>query len=415
VANVDVIMAASTLDWQSRVGRYAQDHGEITVRGLVISAEQALREHCHVFVFDDRTSFVGRNLVRDLRARGTLVLGVYDAREPAVAFLQERGVSVDDTIASDADPAEFVAKIKALASPALLHASFQAITADLEPGLGDHPSEPATVGPPPGQILVVASPSGGCGATEVAVGLSLVLHRRASQVILVDADDVRPAVAQRLGLALSPNIRLAVEMLDTEPDRVGAAIVTTEREGLQVLCGLPSPRDWDELRPSDAAALTRQLTGFYDHVVVNVGPHTEDVPTVRASRFGVTRGLLQAADEVVVVTTATPRGVRWLIDWAAGLQDAELGRPVHVVFNRAPRASFPLGELERELTRTFEPTSLSFLPFDERVVDAEWAGTPVAAGPFVKAMVALTATVVGDRRAGGPRRLRWRRRERVRQ
>jgi MinD-like ATPase involved in chromosome partitioning or flagellar assembly len=414
VPNINVILAASTLDWQNRVLRYAHDHGELTVRALVISSEQALRERCHVFVFDDRTSFVGRSLIRDLKTRGTLVLGVYDAREPAEAFLAERGV--DDTIASDAEAGEFVARIQALASPALLDATFDDIAAHLDPELAEQlptgTAPAAQAGPPPGRVLAVASPSGGCGATEVAVGLSLILHRRGSRVILVDADDVRPSVAQRLGLPLSPNLRLAAEMLDSQPERVGEAIVTVEREGLQVLCGLPSPRDWDDLRPGDVTELLGQLAGFYDPVVVNVGPHTEDLPTIRAGRFAITRGVLQTADELIVVAAATPRGVRWLLDWAAGVRDADVERPVHVVFNRGPRGGTAQAELERELTRTFRPTSLSFLPLDARVTDAEWTGTAVSGGPFTKALAALAATVVPAAPSGMRRRRgRARRRE----
>jgi Mrp family chromosome partitioning ATPase len=401
--DVAVIMAASTMDWQVRLQRHAWDHGDIALRGLVLGDDQATKEHCDVFIFDDRTSFVRRSLILTLKQRGTKVLGVYDAKEPAREFLEDRGV--DDMIASDRDARDFVEKIQALAGSAILaelDSELADVAEQLDPQLAAPADAAAGAGRRRGEIIVVASPSGGCGATEAAIELTRALQRRPERALLVDADDVRPSIAQRLGLQLSPNIRLAAELLEQEPDRVGETIQFAGAERLEVICGLPSYRDWDELRSTDAWTLVEQLAGAYDHVIVNVGPHTEDLPMSRSGRYGLARQFLVDGDVLVGVGAATPRGVTWLLDWLANQHETGADRPVHLLLNRAPGSALRRDELARELLRNYMPASLSFLPADERVGEADWAGSLVGAGRFTKAIAQAARMIVPP--PAGPRR-----------
>jgi hypothetical protein len=72
---------------------------------------------------------------------------------------------------------------------------------------------------------------------------------------------------------------------------------------------------------------------------------------------------------------------------------------------------FKRGELEREVLRSFMPSSLTLLPSDKRVEEAIWNGHTVTSGPFAKAVQSLAAEVPVAAMAwpGGGRRARGRR------
>ena len=86
-------------------------------------------------------------------------------------------------------------------------------------------------------------------------------------------------------------------------------------------------------------------------------------------------------------------GLARLLEWIADVRALTRG-PIHTVVNRAPSSSFRRGELEEELRRTYSPPTLTFVPLDKRVAEAEWAGELVTAGPFVKALDALADAVL---------------------
>src|SRR5207244_8367134 len=88
--------------------------------------------------------------------------------------------------------------------------------------------------------------------------------------------------------------------------------------GFEQLAGLANPADWPQVRPQEAAEVVAELRGLRDHVIVNVGAHTEDLARLGAAdRYGVTRGVLGGTDIVVGVGVATPVGVARLVSWIA--------------------------------------------------------------------------------------------------
>jgi hypothetical protein len=217
--------------------------------------------------------------------------------------------------------------------------------------------------------------------------------------VLVDADDVAAGVAQRLGLGLWPNIRAASDAYHEAPDRLTGTLTRFPPGGFggsfEVLPGLSNPGDWSSVRPAEVVGVVRDLSRVRNHVVVNIGPCVENLAWLgEPERYGVARGVLAAADLILVVGVPTPVGVARLLGWLVAARELAGGTPIHVVLNRTPSGSFKRAEVEEELRRTAEPASVSFLPSDPRVEAAAWEGTLPEGGPFRKAVGALAGGAV---------------------
>jgi MinD-like ATPase involved in chromosome partitioning or flagellar assembly len=227
----------------------------------------------------------------------------------------------------------------------------------------------------------------------VAIGLTAELRGRRERVVIVDADEVVPSVAQRLGLPIEPNLRSAIEAVEYGMGDVDGTIVRASRE-LQVVTGLPNVGAWSQVRPSEVLDVIEAIGRDRRHVVANFGSRLEDVDRGGRNRYGISRVVVAGASDVVGVAPATPVGVTRLLGWVADVRALNPSAPVHLAINRAPRDAFRRAEIEQEIRRTFEPESLGFLPYDPRVEAAAWSGTLVASGPFAKAVAELTSVLV---------------------
>ena len=366
-----VALASSPRDWVLRVHRHLADHGGASVRTTALQASDVLREPVDVLVADDTTSFLTLRLVNELHARGVRVLGVHDVDDER-GRVELAALDVDEMLPGDASTEQFVATVVALATAARAAAQLTD-GRDLETGLAEAitPSGASPLGSR-GHVCAVAGASGGVGATEVALGLAWTLAHRGAHPVLVDADELAPSLAQRLGLPLYPNLRAAVDAA-TRSERDVAAMLRTHGP-LPVLCGLSMTPDWAELRPSEVRDVVEILAAFGTHVVVNVASCAEDLSAQGGPpRFGTTRALLEAADQVVGVTLPSPLGVARALEWLATVRTLRHDLP-HMVLNRAPRARFRLEEVERELRRSAPVAGVHVLPADERVARAGWEG-----------------------------------------
>jgi MinD-like ATPase involved in chromosome partitioning or flagellar assembly len=399
VAEPELAVVYSPREWANRVVRHITDHGGGRVRLRVVDRRVCLEEDFDVLIAEDVTSFLDARLVSELRRRGRQILGVYDPDEPTGKDrLLELGV--DDVIEDRAPAEEFVRKIARILSSTPratapsspqplpgLEGELAAMEASLEsagPGAG-HPVHGLR-----GRVCAVGGPPGGCGASEVAIELARAGRRRGETSLLVDADEVAPSLAQRLGLPPIPNIRTAIDALFHGAGRLHDALLPVAAGGFELLAGLANPADWTQVRPEEAAEVVAELRGLRDHVIVNVGAHTEDLARFGAAdRYGVTREVLGAADVVVGVGMATPVGVARLVAWIADVVVLAPGRPVHLVVNKAPASRFVRGEVEAELLRNYAPASLTVVPLDPAVEKAAWRGELVAHGPFTRAVEGL--------------------------
>ncbi|MDH5421826.1 MAG: ParA family protein [Acidimicrobiia bacterium] len=376
-------LVVSARDWSERLHRFTVDHGGARVRARILRPEDAVAEDYDVLLVDDVTSFLNRRLVQQVQSQGRSVVGVFDAvTNPAgQAFLEDLGV--DGILPSHATAEEFVRAVSSFGTVERVARAMEVV----EPGTDSVESGR-------GQLVVVASSSGGTGATEIAVALAHAFTTVKDRALLMDADDVVPAIAQRLGLALHPNIRTSIDAFLNQPDRVDKTFHSLRRSPIDVVAGIPNTQDWIELRPGDVVSLATDETARRSFVVANVSSRIEDLAFHGgAPRYALARGMISAADQLVAVAVPSPIGVARTLEWIAQVRVLAPYRPVHVVFNKAPRSAFKLGELTQEITRTYAPFSLTVVPEDRRVAEAAWAGELVRGGSFVKGVEQLAGAL----------------------
>lgn len=382
----DIAIVVSPREWAERLHRFIADHGGARVRARVLDAREALDADYAVLVADDLTSFLTPRLVAELHRRGRRILGVYDPLEPwGAERLRELGV--DDRVAADASAEEVLHAVETLGAGLDLDAELHALV-----------EAPAPPSPPVqrGTVVAVGGPPGGVGSTEVALALA-VAGAAGARTVLVDADEFVPSMAQRLGLPLHPNLRSAIDAVEHRAGTLAAALQAVPGSSLAVLTGLPTPRDWHELRPGEVTAVLDELQATAAVVVVDVSCGTEDLAGLSASgRFSTTRAVLAAADVVVGVCAATPVGVARLFGWAADVTLLAADAPLHVAVNRVTGGRFVRGEIRDELARTLQLATITDLPHDARVERAAWDGVVVPEGPFTRAVRGLAAAAVGS-------------------
>lgn len=355
-----------------------------------MSPDDAMVDGYDVFMADDTTSFLSGRLVGDLQKRRIAVVGVYDPDEGEGSGKQRLlDMGVNDIIEADATPAEFLRVLGRVTSgseggpdDALVILAAESLSE-----LPD-PYEPGTLGlRDRGRLTVVAGASGGVGATETAIALSVVLRERGESTVLVDADDIGPSVAQRLGLSIYPNIRTAIDSIRHGSGDITDTLLDVPSAGFQVLGGLANRRDWFELRPSDVSETLLELAAEREHVVVNVGARTEDLPAMGGpARYGVTRSVLSLADVVVLVAAPSPVGAARVLDWIAETRPLIEATPLYVAFNSFNGGRFMAAELDEELREVYRPRSVLVLPQDKALANAAWQGTVTPRGPFLKAV-----------------------------
>jgi MinD-like ATPase involved in chromosome partitioning or flagellar assembly len=415
-AEPELAVVFSPREWADRVVRYVTDHGGGRVRLRVVEGRVALEETFDVLLAEDVTSFLSPRFVRELKERRRTVLGVFDPDEPTgKQRLMDAGV--DDVIECAAPSEEFVRRITTLVS--LMRTAGDPATAvathgPVPTGTGaEHvPTDRPEQEEVPNGIVAVGGPPGGCGATELAIELTRTARARGATVVLVDADDGAPSVAQRLGLPLTPNIRTAAEVLFHSDGRLSDVLTPVGQGGFDVVAGLGHPGDWAQIWPAEAVEVVRELAEMADQVVVNVGSRLEDLAQLGGpERFRLSRSMLRAAGTVVAVAAPTPVGITRLLDWLAQMREIAPRRAVHVVVNKAPDGEFARAEIAGEIRRTYVPASLHFLPFDARVEAAAWAGQLVKTGPFTKAVAhaarSLLAVPADARHDRGTERRLW--------
>jgi MinD-like ATPase involved in chromosome partitioning or flagellar assembly len=354
---------------------------------VVVDPSLAFDEDYGTLVVSHRWPGLTRTFVDAVHRRHRRLLGVFDPDEPAGrAFLVSLGA--DRVLPSDASMSEFVDAFNAL-EPQVPNPT-PSVDA-LEAAVGGQQPRPSSNGDRSrGPRLVAVGGTPGAGATELAIGLTAALRGQRERAVLVDADEVVPSIAQRLGLPIEPNLRSAIESVEYGMGDVEATIVRAARE-LDVLTGLPNVGAWSQVRPSEVLDVVDVIGRAGRRVVANFGSRLEDVGRGGRNRYGISRAVVSEACDLVGVVPATPVGVTRVLAWIAEVRALNPTAPVHLAINRAPRDAFRRAEIEHEIRRTFEPESLGFLPHDARVEAAAWSGTLVSSGPYAKAVAELAA------------------------
>lgn len=327
-----------------------------------MSSEQATSEEYDVLLIDDVCSFLTPRLVEQVRLRGRLIVGVFDGADGTDAKRRLLDCGVDDVVETDASPDEFIEVITA---------ARRLIPAAVEP-------RSEAVASPPGEVIVVGAPMGGCGASEIALELASLVG-----AALVDGDDLAPSLAQRRGVSLHPNLRTAIDLVHHRSGDVRQAL--TDLGGFALLAGLAGGEDWAQLHAGEVEAVIDEIASVFARVVVNIGSGLEGVQ-LGPGRFELGRRLLASADLIVAVGLPSPVGVTRLARWIEEATVLNGSARLHILVNRMSRSRFRRAEVASELTHLFPGVQIDFVPDDPRVAEAAWAGARVDRGPFRRAL-----------------------------
>jgi MinD-like ATPase involved in chromosome partitioning or flagellar assembly len=377
-----VALAFTPDPWVEGLHRHLSDHGGARVRSLVLEPAVALEESYDVLIAGHRWPALTRAFVDDVHARGRAVLGVFDSEESA-SRAHLLSIGVDAIVESDAAPATFVRAIAATAGNSRRAAEAPA------------PPVPERTG-----RLVVVGGAPGAGRTEVAIQLAIACRARAA---LLDADDVAPAVAQRLSLAIEPNLTTAIDAVEHGRGDVADACQAERSSGLTVLCGVAHSRAWLQVRPGEVVRVVEHLAAAHELVIADgVGSLEEVGAGPGRGRYATARALVAEADAIVAVCDAAPTGISRLLAWIVEARALAADVPAVVVVNRAPKVRFRRGELYDEIMASVPAVDVVFVAADRRVSDAAWRGEPVGVGPFTRALQSLAAIVAEVPRRPGP-------------
>lgn len=370
----EVALAFTPDPWVEQVHRHLTDHGGARVRSIVVEPTVALEETYDVLVAGHRWPALTRALVADVHARGRAIVGVYDREEPA-SRKHLLALGVDTVIESDASLDSIVRAIGASAG-----------------ARDDRPHVTVSRAPRAGRLCAIGG-APGTGRTEIAIHCAMALTRT-SPVVLVDADDVAPAVAQRLHLPIEPNLRNAIDAAEHGRGSLDACVRHDRRFGARVLAGVMHPAAWSQTRPGEVLRVIDALAPEGALVVADGAGLLDDVGTATGrGRYATARALLTDADALVAVCDASPHGVTRLLAWYAQARALAADTPLVVCVNRVPGGAFRRGELFEELTEHVAPVDVLFVPYDPRVPEAAWHGTTVGRGQFARALDRLAMVV----------------------
>ena len=389
-----IVLAATPRQWAASLHAHAVDHGGVVVRATVLTAADARAEGCDVLVVDDITSFLTPALVADARAAGRAVLGVFDPDDPhGKGDLVDAGV--DALVGADTDPADLVATIRGLA------ATIRGLAATIPAGTPRGPvpnvrgtvdGAPATAAPrsrPTSHRLVgVAGPTGGTGITEVAIELAAVMGTTGHPTLLVDADELGSSHAQRLGLALQPNLLGAVDAHRRGADLTLGLHHLSRRHPLRALPGMAAGQDWSSLPTGALEDLTTALGAHCSRVVVDLGHCPEAAVSGAGMRFGHAAALAPRCTDLVLVACASPVAIGRTLEIYSRVRAD--GQAVHAVLNRVGRDRFVVEESVAELRRGLGVDRVHVLSEDPVVARAAWDGERVPRGKFLKQVAAMT-------------------------
>jgi len=375
VREPEVALAFTADLWVEELHRHLTDHGGARVRTLLVEPEGALEESYDVLVAGHRWPALTRALIADVHAQGRAVVGVYD-REEAASREHLLALGADALVESDADPDAFVRAIVGVAARRSERS----------------PAVPIVPGARVGRVVVIGGPPG-VGRTEVALETARALGRAVS-VVLVEADDVGPALATRLHLPIEPNLRTAIDAVEHGRGDLEACVVVDPGSQLRVVTGLPNSQAWSQVRPGEVVRVVERLSEVAGLVVVDGAGMLEDVGSGAArGRFATARAMVGKADVIVAVCDPSPHGVARFLAWAVEAIALAPGASFVVAVNRAPGSRFRRGELYDEISSSLPAVEVSFLPNDARIGDAAWNGSPTGRGPFTRAVRALAELV----------------------
>jgi ATPases involved in chromosome partitioning len=364
---VDVVMCAGGASWELalvrglgrpelgiRVARRCVDHGELL--GI------ALRDLPTAVVVDSSLPWVDRDLVTTLRRVGVEVFAIGSSARP----LDQIGVSC---FSADVSAEVIATAVYGFSAPAASLASVDGVSASQA-----------------GRLVAAWGGAGAPGRTTVAIHLAIEAARTGTRTLLIDGDVWSASVAQTLELEESPSLAQAARFAgDGWPSPI-TDCVQNGPYGLHVLAGLARSELWPEVREESWRAVLAAAVVAYDLVVLDLAaPIEEDeelvFDRVPFRRNVVTTVALEQADEILLVATADPIGLRRAVvaHRTLGERRQSSDLDLRVVLNRVPRAGRRLQDCSRAVSEWFDVTPAAFLPEEPAFDRVIWEGRPLHA------------------------------------
>ncbi len=363
-----IAIAGSQRAWAAELLRFLSDFGGARLKGTVLTAREALDPGYEVLLIDDIASYLSPRLVERVRENGKRVIGFYDPASGDQGRDRLRVVGVDAVLPVDLGPEEILEAVSAVA-------------------MGDSLDPYETVGgntPPTALTGRITAVAGGDLGGDFALALGGTFSSRGRNTLIVDADTVTPMLAQRLSLPIVPNLLTALDSHVELRGNVQDSLLSGPY-GLTVLTGIPEASEWETVGVDEVEDLIETASRWFDELVVKISAHIEDLSRLgaRDGRFDVARAMVRLAGETVYVAEPTPIGLARALGWISEARRLTAAR-LHVVFGGSPTGSFQRGELGDELTRSYIPSSITWLPNDPGRERSVWNGTAIPKGPFRK-------------------------------
>jgi DNA-binding response OmpR family regulator len=151
-----------------------------------------------------------------------------------------------------------------------------------------------------GKVLGFIGAKGGVGTTTVALNVALVLAGREHVVAALELRSYFGTFGQHLGRTPVENL---TNLLELEPERIDEREVkrhlAKHPTGLQILFGPQKVDSYQEIKPDQAGAVVKGLTGIADYTVIDLPCHPNEV----------NRTALRLCDFVTVVVEPEPTAV----------------------------------------------------------------------------------------------------------
>ncbi len=177
-----------------------------------------------------------------------------------------------------------------------------------------------------GKVTVITSGKGGTGKSTITAGLGAALVRRGNRVLLIDCD----AGMRGIDLMLGVSGELVFDISDIVNGNCSPASAIYPCRLVPELYILPAPQNVrDEISPSIMKQLTRVLTRYYDHILI-------DCPA------GIGMGFESAAapaDRAILVANTEPLSLRGCDKVRQGLRQYSINN-IRLIINKFNEKKF---------------------------------------------------------------------------
>ncbi|MCZ7541375.1 MAG: septum site-determining protein MinD [Anaerolineae bacterium] len=217
------------------------------------------------------------------------------------------------------------------------------------------------------RVITITSGKGGVGKTTATANLAVALANLGKKVVCIDAD----IGLRNLDVVMGLENRIVYDLVDVVEGRckLRQAMVKDKRVSDLYLLPAAQTRDKTAVSPQDMVALTNQLRGDYDYILI-------DSPAGIEWGF---RNALAPADEVIIITNPEAPAVRDA-DRIIGLVEAE-GRkiPTSLVINRAKPDMIRRGDMlsVNDVLDILSTPLLGVIPDDEQIIVSSNRGNPL--------------------------------------